>query len=43
MVRSQTDAATAVTVEEIAHHTKGNDDRKAIITEELKSHPEGLL
>ena len=24
-------------------HTKGNDNRKAIITKELKSHLEGLL
>ena len=42
-VRSQTDTATEVTTEEITQHTKGNDDRKAIITKELKSHLEGLL
>ena len=37
------DAATDVTTEEIAQHTKGNDDREAIITKELKSHLKGLL
>ena len=41
-VKSQTDTATNVTTEEIAQHAKGNDDREAIITEELKSHLEGL-
>ena len=42
-IRSQTDAATEVTIEEITQHTKGNDDREVIITEELKSHLKGLL
>ena len=37
------DATTGVTVEEIAQHAKGNDDKKAIITEELKSHLGRLL
>ena len=32
-----------MTVEEITQHAKDNDDKKAIITEELKSHLEGLL
>ena len=32
-----------VTAEEITQHTKGNDDRKIIIIEELKSHLEELL
>ena len=32
-----------VTAEEIAQHRKSNDDIKTIITEELKSHLEGLL
>ena len=30
-------AAPGVTAEEIAQHAKGNDDRKVIITKELKS------
>ena len=29
--------------EEIIQHAKGDDDRETIITEELKSHLEGLL
>ena len=37
------DYATGVTTEEISKHTKGNDDRKAIIIEELNSHLRGLL
>ena len=32
-----------VTTEEITQHTKGNDDRKIVITEELKSHLKELL
>ena len=42
-VKSQTSASPGMTAEEIAQHAKGNDDRKAIITKELKSHLEGLL
>ena len=42
-IRSQTDAATDVTTEEIAQYTKGTYYRETIITEELKSHLEGLL
>ena len=32
-----------MTAEEIAKFAEGNDDREAIIIEELKSHLEGLL
>ena len=42
-VRSQMNVAIDVTTEEIVQHAKGNDDREAIITKELKSHLEGLL
>ena len=42
-VRSQMNAATDMTAKEIAQHVKGNDDRKVIITKDLKSHLEGLL
>ena len=31
-----------MTAEDITQHAKGNDDKKAIITKELKSHLEGL-
>ena len=37
------DATTNMTIEEIAQHAKSNDDREAIIIEELKSHLDGLL
>ena len=37
------DASTSVTAEEIAQHTKGNDDKEVIITKELKSHLNELL
>ena len=37
------DIATDVTAEGIIELTKDNDDREAIITEELKSHLEVLL
>ena len=37
------DAATDVIAKEITQHTKGNDDRNAIIIEEPKSHLGGLL
>ena len=37
------DAAIDMTAKEITQHVKGNDDRKTIITEELKSHLGGLL
>ena len=43
IVRSQTNAAIGIIAEEIAQHVKGNDDRKAIITEEPKSHLGGIL
>ena len=43
IVRSQANAATDVIAEEIAQHTKGNDDKKVIITEEPKGHLRGLL
>ena len=33
---------TAASAEEIAEHTKGNDDRETIIIKELKSHLKGL-
>ena len=36
-------AALGVTAEEIAQHAIGNDDRKAIISKEIKSHLEWLL
>ena len=42
-IRSQIGTATDVTTEEIAQYAKGYDDKEAIITEELKSHLEGLL
>ena len=32
-----------MTVEEITQHARGNEDRKVIIIEELKSHLKGLL
>ena len=37
------DAAINVIVEEITQHAKCYDDKKAIITEEPKSHLKGLL
>ena len=35
--------ATGMTAEEITQHANGNEDRKAIVTKELKSDLEGLL
>ena len=32
-----------MTAEDITWHSKGNDNKKAIITEELKSHLKGFL
>ena len=37
------DVVTVVTIEEITQNTKGNNDREAIIIEELKTYLEGVL